>query len=362
MADSDLPGTEAPDALANRACAPDMERENTPSQDPEDIMNDKTPAERPARRDIGDDLALPFTVDTLDVRGRLVRMGRSVNEAIRQHAYPEPVSRLLGEIMALSVLLGTSLKFDGKLIVQTRTDGPVNMLVADFTTPGYVRGLARFDEDAVNALSAEEARDPARLMGTGHLVFTIDQGPNTERYQGVVALSGSLAEAAENYFAQSEQIPTRVRLAAGEVSDATGSGWRAGAAMIQHLPPAAGSRPQEEEEAAADNWPRAVALFDTIEDHEMLDPDLSPERLLYRLFHEDGVRVFDPVPVEWRCNCSREQLLETIRRFSKEERAAMVENSRITATCQFCSATYEFTPEEAGLTGDATDAQGGDSC
>ena len=320
-------------------------------------MTDKPLAERPARRDIGDDLVLPFTVDALDVRGRVVRMGRSVNEAIRQHAYPEPVSRLLGEIMALSVLLGTSLKFDGKLIVQTRTDGPVNMLVADFTTPGYVRGLARFDEKAVNALTDEEARDPVRLMGTGHLVFTIDQGPNTERYQGVVALSGSLAEAAEDYFAQSEQIPTRVRLAAGEVSDAAGSGWRAGAAMIQHLPPAAGSRPPEEEEAAADNWPRAVALFDTVEDHELLDPDLSPERLLFRLFHEDGVRVFDPVPVEWRCNCSREQLLETIRRFSEEERAAMVENGRITATCQFCSGTYEFTPEEVGLTGDAPGAK-----
>jgi len=323
-------------------------------------MTDNTPKERPARRDIGDDLALPFTVDALDVRGRVVRMGRSVDEAIRQHAYPEPVSRLLGEIMALSVLLGTSLKFDGKLIVQTRTDGPVNMLVADFTTPGYVRGLARFDEAAVKALADGEARDPARLMGKGHLVFTIDQGPNTERYQGVVALSGPLAEAAENYFAQSEQIPTRVRLAAGEASDAEGSGWRAGAAMIQHLPPAAGTPVREgEEDPAADNWPRAVALFDTIEDHELLDPDLSPERLLYRLFHEDGVRVFDPVPVEWRCNCSREQLLETIRRFSEEERAAMVEDGRITATCQFCSGTYEFTPEEVGLA-DGADGPGKD--
>ncbi len=304
---------------------------------------------RLARAEMGDDLVLPFTVDTLDVRGRVVRMGASVNGAIARHDLPVPLARLLGEMMALAALLGSALKFEGKLIVQAETDGPVRLLVADFTTPRFIRGLVRYDEARVKKV-LDEAGEERVLLGKGRMVFTIDQGAHMQRYQGMVALTGTLAEAAEAYFSQSEQIPTRVKLAAGTVQRDGGPQWRAGAIMIQHMPPS--SKGMNEEEAAAqrerdeENWRRAEALFDTVETHELLDPSLSPERLLYRLFHEDGVRVFDPQPLEWRCGCSRELLYDLISRFSSEERAEMVEEGRIAARCEFCGEEYAFLPEE----------------
>ncbi|WP_038035766.1 Hsp33 family molecular chaperone [Thermopetrobacter sp. TC1] len=304
---------------------------------------------RPARAEMGDNLVLPFTVDALDVRGRVVRMGESVNEAIVRHALPEPLARLLGEIMALAALIGSSLKFEGKLIVQAETDGPVRLLVADFSTPRFVRGLVRYDKARVDEVLAQGG-DERALLGEGRMVFTIDQGAHMQRYQGMVALTGTLAEAAETYFSQSEQIPTRVKLAAGTVQNDGGPQWRAGAIMIQHMPPASGESSEEDaaakREQNAENWRRAEALFDTVEAHELLDPSLSPERLLYRLFHEDGVRVFEPQPLEWRCGCSRELLHGLISRFSPEERAEMVEDGRISARCEFCGEEYVFSPEE----------------
>ena len=310
---------------------------------------------RPARAEMADDIVLPFTVEALDVRGRVARLGEAVDAAIRQHDYPAPVSRLLAEMMTLAALVGTSIKFNGRLIVQAETDGPVRLLVADFATPRFIRGLARFDAAAVDEVTKTE-KDPAalsrRLLGSGRLVFTIDQGAHMQRYQGVVALDGSLQEAVETYFAHSEQIPTRVKLAAGQVADG-GQRWRAGALMIQHLPLSADHAAQDESEGPSDgtaqdkeHWQEAAALFETVADHELLDPSLSPERLLYRLFHEPGVRVFEPVPVEWKCTCSRERLEAMLKAMPPEERKALVENGRITATCEFCSKHYTFDPAE----------------
>ena len=308
---------------------------------------------RAARADMGDDLVLPFTVDGLNVRGRIAHLGEAVDMAVRQHGYPEPVARLLAEMMALTALLGTTLKFQGKLIVQAQTDGPLRLLVADFTAPGFIRGLARFDEAAVRALAESGEATPEALLGAGQLVFTLDQGPRMQRYQGMVALAGSLQQAAEEYFRQSEQLPTRVRLAAGPLIDENGVHWRAGALMIQHLPPVSGGTGESGEEERrrkardADDWNTAQALFDTLEDQELLDPAISPERLAYRLFHEQGVRVFEPVKVRFRCGCSREGLLAVLRRFSPEERRRMVEaDGAIHARCEFCANTYTFTPEE----------------
>jgi molecular chaperone Hsp33 len=318
-------------------------------------MNDKTPpaAEetRKARADMGDDLILPFTVDSLDIRGRVAHLGKAVHEAIRRHDYPDSVSRLLARMMALAALLGTTLKFQGKLIAQTQSDGPVRMLVADFHAPGHIRGLARFEPEQVEALEREGKADEATLLGSGQLVFTLDQGAHMQRYQGLVRLDGDLEKAAEEYFAQSEQIPTRIRLAGDKVNHAGEPQWRAGALLIQHLPPAGQSGESEEDRQARkqrndDNWATAVALFDTLTEEELLDPALSPERLAYRLFHEQGVRVFEPVPISWQCTCSRDGLMEVLRQFSKEEREEMLEDGKITATCQFCSTAYEFTPEE----------------
>src|SRR5271155_4450676 len=163
-----------------------------------------------------DDTILPFAVKALDLRGRIVRLGTAVDTILTNHDYPPPVAKLLGEAIVLTIMLGSSLKFEGRFILQTQSDGPVRMLVVDFTSPGKVRACARFDADRVAAAIAANAAEPGKLLGHGHLAMTIDQGPEMSRYQGLVPLEGGdLEHAAHEYFSRSEQIPTRVRLAGG---------------------------------------------------------------------------------------------------------------------------------------------------
>src|SRR6201996_9294194 len=188
-----------------------------------------------------DDTILPFAVKALDLRGRIVRLGAVVDTILSGHDYPVPVAKLLGEAIVLTVMLGSALKFEGRFILQTKSDGPVNMLVVDFTSPGTVRACARFDADKVAAAIAAGAADPGKLLGHGHLAMTIDQGPDMSRYQGLVPLEGGgLEQAAHEYFARSEQIPTRVRLAVAEEFRAGEGGprgeWRAGGILLQFLP------------------------------------------------------------------------------------------------------------------------------
>jgi molecular chaperone Hsp33 len=315
-----------------------------------------------------DDRVLPFAVEALDARGRVVRLGHLVDRILERHAYPAPVSRLLGEMVALAVLLGTSLKFEGRFQLQTRSDGAVDMLVVDFEAPDRVRAYARFDADRLAALG--EGALPPQLLGRGHLALTIDQGADMQRYQGIVALEGqSIEEAAHQYFRQSEQIPTRVRLAVGEaMGGAAGRhAWRAGGLIVQFLPTspermrqgdlAPGDAPQGSatalDIAEDDAWVEAKLLVDTVEDHELVDPTLTSEELLFRLFHERGVRVYEPQPVVERCRCSRDRILSMMRQFSDEERRAMIgDDGRIGITCEFCSTHYHVEPAEVGA-GDA---------
>lgn len=314
-----------------------------------------------------DDRVLPFAVEALDVRGRVVRLGAEIDRILARHAYPDSVSRLLGEAVALTILLGSSLKMEGRFQLQTRTDGPVDMLVVDFDAPDRVRAYARFDKDRIDALHAND-RKPAALLGKGHLGFTIDQGPDMSRYQGLVALDGQgLEEAAHQYFQQSEQIPTRVRLAVGETFVGEGGTsrhhWRAGGLIVQFLPTSperqrmADLHPGDAPEGAQilaqqedDAWTEARSLVETIEDHELVDPDLSSEELLYRLFHERGVRVFEPQPVHEKCRCSRERIMAMLKSFSDEERQSMVgEDGRVGITCEFCSTHYHLEPGDIGV-------------
>lgn len=306
-----------------------------------------------------DDAVVPFEVAALDVRGRTVRLGAMIDEILTRHDYPTVVSRLLGEAIVLTVLLGSSLKFDGRFILQTQTDGPVRMLVVDWRSPGLVRAYAQFDADAVAALKSPTDTD---LLGRGHLAMTIDQGADMNRYQGLVALGGgTLEEAAHEYFLRSEQIPTRVRLAVAEEFSAAEGGvrrrWRAGGLMLQFLPKStermrvADLHPGDAPEGTAphvvpedDAWVEGQALVETIDDLELLDPALSTERLLFRLFHDHGVRVFRAAEVEARCSCSRERVEGILKSFSTEERAAMVEDGRISVTCEFCNTRYAFEP------------------
>ena len=307
-----------------------------------------------------DDIVLPFEIKPLGVRGRLLRLGAVIDGIVRQHAYPDPVSALLAEGVALAAMLGTTLKFEGKFILQTATDGAVDMLVAQFATPAGLRGYARFDAEAVAAAAASGRVASDSLLGKGHLAMTVDQGGKMDRYQGIVALDrGGLVGAAHHYFHQSEQIPTWLRLAAGPLMGrgARADRWRAGAILIQHLPAEGGASPMrlsagdapaghEEEVAEDERWIRARLLDATVEDHELLDPLLAPELLLYRLFHEDGVTVYPPLALERRCGCTRERVADMLGSFSEADRQHMVQDGRIGVTCQFCSARYEFQPDE----------------
>lgn len=312
-----------------------------------------------------DDTVTPFEVSALDLRGRVVRLGPLVDEILAKHAYPAPVAKLLGEAIVLTVMLGTALKIEGRFILQTQTDGPVGLLVVDYTTPGQVRACARFGKPAIEALAAAGTADAGHLLGKGHLAMTIDQGSAASRYQGLVALDGgSLEDAAHEYFLRSEQIPTRVRLAVAEEL-VPGSGgakhrWRAGGIMLQFLPKSTeraqvdldpGDAPEGVEVTAAledDAWVQGRALLETVEDVELIDPSLSSERLTYRLFHEPGVRVFDPHEVRAQCSCSRETIEDMLKSFSQDDRDHMVENGKISVTCEFCNSTYLFEPTDVG--------------
>lgn len=312
-----------------------------------------------------DDLIQPFEVKPLGVRGRLVRLGATVDDILHRHAYPPPVSSLLGEAIALTAMLGSSLKFDGKFILQARSDGPVDMLVADYSTSGGMRGYARFDSEAVLGRAGGAAAGTA-LLGEGHLAMTVDQGADMERYQGIVALSGRpLIEVAHEYFERSEQIPTRLVLASGPL---LGRGrearetWRAGGLLIQHLPASGPSSPMGLSSGDApagtvealeedDRWVEARLLADTVEAHELLDPMLTPERLLYRLFHERGVTVYHPQSVKSECTCSRERIASVLRGFTPAEREDMRVGDSIIVTCEFCSASYRFDPGEIDALG-----------
>ena len=309
-----------------------------------------------------DDTIQPFEVAALDLRGRVVRLGPAIDEMLSRHDYPAPVAKLLGEAIVLTALLGSSLKFDGKFILQTQTDGPVRMLVVDFTTPGRLRACARFDQARVAAAIAAGGASGGALMGTGHLAMTIDRGPETSRYQGLVAVQGGgLEAAAHEYFRRSEQIPTRVRLAVAEEFHMGGDGvrhrWRAGGILLQFLPKSpermrqADLDPGDAPEGTAphvvpedDAWVEGRSLIATVEDIELIDPALSSERLLYRLFHERGVRVFRSIAVGAECSCSRDGVASMLRSFSRDDRDHMVENGVISVTCEFCNATYVFAP------------------
>lgn len=308
-----------------------------------------------------DDVVLPFVVEPLESRGRVVRLGSSVDRILAQHGYPAPVGRLVGEAAALAVLLGSSLKFQGRFQLQTRSDGVVDMIVIDFDAPDRVRGFARFDAERLKEAQAVNEASPAQLLGRGHLGLTIDQGPEFQRYQGVVPLDGQgLEQAAHQYFLQSEQIPTVVRLSVGETVTGEGARWRAGGLMLQFLPQSVDRRrqadlhPGDAPEGAAiqqgeedDAWVEAKSLVATIEDHELVDPMLSSERLLYRLFHERGVKVFEEQSVHHACRCSSERIEDMLRRFTPQERKDMIgDNGRIGVTCEFCSTHREYDPKE----------------
>lgn len=307
----------------------------------------------------GDDQVVPFEVDALDVRGRAVQLGPALDAILARHDYPDPVARLLAEAAVVTVLLGSSLKFEGKFILQTRSDGPVDMLVVDFSTPRSLRAYARFDKARVAAAVDAGETSPEALLGAGVLAFTIDQGAYTQSYQGIVELNGtSLEEAARRYFRQSEQIPTEVRLAVAKSVHAGGDeAWRAGGVLLQFLPasperqrlpdlPGGDGDPGLAEDVTDNAWLEATTLMATIDDDELIDPTVGSERLLFRLFHEHGARVFAGVTVLDDCSCSRDRIAGVLGGFTAEEIRQSTEGGVIKVNCEFCSQEYRFDPSE----------------
>lgn len=315
----------------------------------------------------GDDAVVPFQVEDLDARGRAVQLGSLLDTILERHSYPPEVARLLAEAIVLTVLLGTSLKFDGKFIFQTQSDGPVDMLVVDFRTPQSVRAYARYDEDRLAEAVEAGKTSPEELMGLGTLALTIDQGGYMQRYQGIVQLDGSnLEEIARTYFRQSEQIPTDVRLSVAKLVERGTDGkpveqWRAGGLLVQFLPESelrirhrdlpGGDAPEDlngdhDDDDDEDEWMEVQALVGTIESSELTDPQIGAERLLYRLFHERGVRVFEPSPVIDDCSCSRDKIFDVLKGFTAEEINDSIEDGEISVTCEFCSTRYSFDPSE----------------
>lgn len=301
------------------------------------------------------DFVLPFDIAKAGVRGRLVRLDASSTRALSAHVLPEPAARVTGELVALGALLGTALKLDGRLTIQTKGDGPLDLVTADYYGADEnrhrgVRGFARLDAERFAAL--EQAGFDS-LAGKGVLAITIEPRTGGKTYQGIVELSQEgIGASAETYFSQSEQLPTVIRLAAAPlyVAGDKQAHWRAGGIMLQMTPTAAGAAAAEsapEAKAGNDDWDRLSLLLKTVEDLELVDTSLAPETLLWRLFHEDEVRVSPPEPVIFRCDCDTSRIAGVLKNYTAEERHGLAdEDGIIRARCEFCGKTHEIGPEK----------------
>jgi len=280
------------------------------------------------------DIAQTFQLDGLDVRGRLVRLGPALEQILHGHDYPEVVAELLAETLVLGATLASALKYDGLFTLQVQSDGPISLLVADMTSGGELRGYARYDADRVaEAAKAEGAKVP-RLLGNGHLTFTVEQGPDLERYQGIVALEGAtLAACAQNYFRASEQLETVIFLGAELNSDSP----RAGAVLVQRMP----SQATKDAAQVEEEWHRMVVLLASLKLEELLDSGLESDQVLYRLYHDDGVRAYVPKSLVYKCRCSFDKVAATLKSLPRDE--IVDENGRAHVSCEFCAANYNFT-------------------
>ncbi|MFO1210407.1 MAG: Hsp33 family molecular chaperone HslO [Amaricoccus sp.] len=313
-----------------------------------------------------DDTVLPFQLDRADIRGRVGRLDSVLETILGQHDYPPPVAALVAEAALITALIGQTIKLRWRLSLQVRGDGPVRLIATDYFgpaeegQPARMRAYAGFDP----TLLPDAVERPFELLGQGVFAILIDQGPGATPYQGVTPIAGqSLADCAETYFAQSEQLPTRFALAMGEAVEPGGAAhWRGGGVLLQHMPQAS---PYAKQEATgpdgllaaedmldgedADNWRRAVTLLETVEATELVGPHVGAEQLLLRLFSEEGPRVYEAQPVRFGCTCGPEKVIRSLAIYPPSDIAAMINpDGKVTADCQFCGAHYEFDPSDLG--------------
>ena len=293
------------------------------------------------------DQVLPFSVGGGAVRGRLVRLGPVLDAILdQQHGYPASVGALLAETVTLAVALAAQLKFDGIFTLQAQGAGPVSLLVADITSTGQIRAHARYAEDKLAGIEMGRRASVPHMLGGGYLAFTVDQGPDTERYQGIVELIGNtLEDCARIYFKQSEQLDTEVEVAVRPPTD--GKGWSAAAILIQRMPASSGNAPILMAEDAEEGWRRAGILLGSVRDDEMLDPTLSPQQLLYRLYHAEQLVVFEPKLLEAKCRCSRERVKTTLTSLPRADLDELADaDGHIVVTCEFCCTDHIIGLEE----------------
>jgi molecular chaperone Hsp33 len=291
-----------------------------------------------------DNIVATFGLNNAPVRGRIVRLGAgALDPILHRHDYPRPVALLLGEALALAALIGSLLKIEGRLVVQAQGEGLVPLLVAEHSSGG-LRGYARLADGAAEKLANANRVPPSELLGAGSLVLTLDRGPGVAPYQGIVALNGdTLATCAENFFRTSEQVDTGIRLAVGELISDGPSSWRAGGILMQRI------AADDTRGDTREDWSRASILFATVTDEELIDPALGADRLLYRLFHEEGVRMDAPTSLDDRCSCSEERLTAVMRNFPQEELRSLIEpDGKLHARCQFCAREYLIEPASVG--------------
>ncbi|MHA6324469.1 Hsp33 family molecular chaperone HslO [Roseivivax sp. CAU 1753] len=312
-----------------------------------------------------DDTVLPFQLDRSDIRGRVARLDGVLEGILRQHDYPPAVEALVAEMALLTALIGQTIKLRWKLSLQVQTNGPVRMIATDFYAPekegdaGRIRAYASFDPDRITDGA------PMDQLGEGYFAVLIDQGAGMQPYKGITPLTRtSLSDAAEAYFAQSEQLPTRFQLLFGRSTEKGGTEhWRAGGMMLQHMPkasPLMGEGGSGEggllhaddilSEDEGEHWRRANFHLDTVEAIELIGPSLPPTDLLVRLFHEEQPRVFDAQAVRFGCTCSEDRVRRSLSIYSARDIEKMTtEEGIVTADCQFCSAHYELDPATVGF-------------
>lgn len=318
-----------------------------------------------------DDTVLPFQLDASDIRGRVARLDGVLEQVLSQHDYPPMIEGLVAEMALLTALIGQTMKLRWKLSLQVRGSGPARLIATDYYgptddgEPARIRAYASYDAETL-----DQQADPFSQIGNGYFAILIDQGEGMTPYQGITPIAGgSLSSCAETYFAQSEQLPTRFALTYGRSQlPGQGSQWRAGGVMLQHMPKASPFAKGEGgsgegglldavdilDEDEGENWARANALLDTVEQIELIGPTVAPTELLVRLFHEEGPRVFDAQPITFGCSCSADKVRQSLSIYSAKDIATMTTDKGIvTADCQFCGAHYTFRPETLGF--EATD-------
>lgn len=282
----------------------------------------------------------PFYLPGRPVRGRLVRLGPLADALLTRHDNHPAVTRIGGEALALVAVLASALKFRGSFSLQAKGDGPLSMLLADCTDAGALRGYSRADDEKLAALLAKDpAPTASALLGSGYLALTVDQGPETERHQGIVTLEGmSLAEMALHYFRTSEQLRCSIRLSCAK----TDAGWRASALVLEKIAGQGGIDPELSDQEQDEAWRTATTLAATVTDAELLDDELLPERLLYRLFHVEGVAADRPRALAYGCRCSRQRLSGILEGFDDDDLDHMAVGDDIVMTCEFCNLDFRF--------------------